>query len=286
MERHFQKISATQKASWNQFSVGWKKWESKLLEHMQPAADGIIGLLKPIDSDLILDIAAGTGEPALSLAKIVINGKVIITDLSDNMLHIARENAFKQGITNVEFLACDVSELPFADHTFDAVSCRMEFMFFPNMLLAAKEILRVLKPGGRFATAVWGPPHQNFWGSAIGEVIAKNMQLPTPPPEAPGIFRCGKSGLMTDLFNQAGFENISESKVTCKLNCETAENYWQLMTEIAAPIVAGLNNADEKMLNKIKKEVCALIDKKYPKGKVIIDGTALLIYGEKSSLNS
>ena len=71
MERHFQKISENQKASWNKFSSGWKKWESKLLEHMQPAADGIINLLQPKGSELILDIAAGTGEPALSLSKMV-----------------------------------------------------------------------------------------------------------------------------------------------------------------------------------------------------------------------
>ena len=123
MERHFQKISENQKASWNKFSSGWKKWESKLLEHMQPAADGIIGLIQPKDPELILDIAAGTGEPALSIARMLTSGKVIITDLSDNMLSVACENALKQGITNVEFIVCDVSELPFPDDTFDAVSC-------------------------------------------------------------------------------------------------------------------------------------------------------------------
>ena len=281
MERHFQNISENQKASWNKFSSGWKKWESKLLEHMQPAADGIINLLQPKGSELILDIAAGTGEPALSLAQMVPDGKVIITDLSNDMLNIARENALKQGITNVECIACDVSELPFLDNTFDAVSCRMGFMFFPDMNLAAKEILRVLKPGGRFATAVWGPPHQNFWATAIGETINQNMQLPPPSPDAPGIFRCCKSGLMISIFTQSGFRNITETEINCKLNCGTAKIYWQIMTEIAAPIVAGLRNADETLKNKIKKEVCDLIDKKYPNGNVIIDGTALLIYGEK-----
>lgn len=281
MERNFQKISENQKTSWNKFSAGWKKWESKLLEHMQPATEGIIDLLQPTGSELILDIAAGTGEPALTLAKMLPTGKVIITDLSEDMLNIARENALKQGVANVEFVVCDVSELPFPDDTFDAVSCRMGFMFFPDMHLAAKEILRVLKPGGRFATAVWGPPQQNFWGSAISETINRNMQLPTPLPEDPGIFRCGKRGFMSVIFNEAGFKNISESEIKCFLNCGTSEIYWQLMTEIAAPIVAGLSNAEETMKEKIKKEVCELIDNKYPNENVVIDGTALLIYGEK-----
>lgn len=281
MKQQLKNSSDTQKKSWDQFSPGWKKWELKLYEHMQPAADGIINKLNPTGSQLILDIAAGTGEPGLSIAKMLTDGKVIITDLSDEMLNIARENALKKGITNVEFQACDVSALPFHNDTFDAVSCRMGFMFFPDMPLAAKEILRVLKPGGKLAITVWGQPEKNFWGTAIGNSINKNLNLPSPAPDSPGIFRCGKSGLMTDILQQAGFINCIESEVKCDLNCGTAEIYWQLMTEIAAPIVAGLNNADVSMREKIKKEVCNLINQKYPAGNIVIEGTALLIYGEK-----
>lgn len=281
MESQFKKISENQKASWNKFSPGWKKWESKLLQHMQPVAEGMIDLLQPKGSEILLDIAAGTGEPGLSLAKILVNGKVIITDLSDDMLDIARENAGKQGIKNVEFLACDVSELPFKDGTFDLVSCRMGFMFFPDMLFAAMEIFRVLKPGGKLAIAVWGSPQQNLWGSAIGESINRNMQLPAPLPGSPGIFRCGKSGLMSDIFEQASFKNISEKEVGCEMHCGTTEIYWEMMTEIAAPIVAGLSNADESMKKQIKKEVFEIVNEKYPEGEVIIDGSAMLIYGEK-----
>ena len=146
MEQQFQEIRDKQKASWNQFSPGWKKWDVEIRNHMQPAADEIIRLLKPKGAQLILDVAAGTGEPGLSIARMLTGGKVIITDLADDMLAIAREKAAKKEIAHVEFQTCDVSALPFADNTFDAVSCRMGFMYFPDMLLAAKEILRVLKP--------------------------------------------------------------------------------------------------------------------------------------------
>ena len=281
MEKKFEEISAKQKASWNKFSSGWKKWHLELHDHMQPAADGIINLLKPSGAQLILDIAAGTGEPGFSIATMLTGGKVIITDLADEMLDIARENASKKGIENVDFRACDVCELPFADNTFDGVSCRMGFMFFPNMLLAAKEIKRVLKPGGKVATAVWSTADKNFWVTAISETINRNMKLSAPPPEAPGIFRCGKSGLMTNIFNQAGFNNIAETEVICGLKCGTAEIYWQMMTEIAAPVVAALSKADDVMKDKIKREVYELVNEKYPHGNVIMDGSALLIYGEK-----
>src|SRR6476661_567278 len=98
------------------------------------------------------------------------------------MLEVARENAEKRGIKNIETIACDANELPFEDERFDAVSCRMGFMFFPDMLQAAKEMLRVLKPGGRLATSVWGPPEKNFWITATMGTINKHVDVPPPPP--------------------------------------------------------------------------------------------------------
>ena len=281
MKKELQEIRENQKAAWNKFSSGWKKWDAELKNHMQPAADAIINALKPTGEQLILDIASGTGEPGLSIAALLTNGKVIMTDLSEEMLYIARENTSKKGSTNVEFRACDVCQLPFADNTFDSVSCRMGFMFFPDMLLAAKEIMRVLKPGGKFATTVWSSPEKNFWALAIGETIKNNMPIPTSPPDAPGIFRCGQSVVMTSIFSQAGFKNTSETEVLCSLQCGTAENYWQMMTEIAAPIVAALSKADDTKIEKIKTEVIEWVNQKYPTKNIIMEGSALLIYGEK-----
>jgi ubiquinone/menaquinone biosynthesis C-methylase UbiE len=281
MEQQLEEIREQQKASWNKFSPGWKKWDELMMDFLKPMGDEIITLLNPKTTDVVLDIAAGTGEPGLTIATMVTNGKVIITDLSDDMLAIARENALLRGITNIETKACDVCELPFEDNTFDAISCRFGFMFFPDMLLAAKEMARVLKPGGRIATAVWNGPEKNFWITAAMGTINRNMELPPPPPGSPGMFRCAKDGLIADLFQQAGLKNTKQVEVTGQLNSNTADNYWNLMTEVAAPIVAALSKADYIMKTKIKTEVFDAINQKYPDGKVQIDSSALVIYGEK-----
>jgi len=281
MEQQLEQIREQQKESWNNFSSGWKKWDALAMDFLKPMGDEIIRLLHPKNDDVVLDVAAGTGEPGLTIASMLNGGKVIITDLSDDMLEIARENATQRGIKNIETRACDVCELPFADNTFDAISCRFGFMFFPDMLLAAKEMVRVLKPGGRMATSVWNVPEKNFWVTAIMGTINKNMELPPPPPGAPGMFRCAKDGLIPDIFLQAGLKNISQKEITGKLNCKTTDVYWNMMTEIGAPIVAALSKADEAMKEKIKKEVYQAVNQKYPDGKVIIDSSALVIYGEK-----
>ncbi|MGG7036850.1 MAG: class I SAM-dependent methyltransferase [Flavobacterium sp.] len=281
MEQQLEEIREQQKASWNKFSPGWKKWDELMMDFLKPKGDEIIRLLNPKDTDIVLDIAAGTGEPGLTIPTLVKNSKVVITDLAEDMLEIARENAAKRGITNIETLACDVCELPFPDNTFDAISCRFGFMFFPDMLLAAKEMARVLKPGGRIATSVWNVPEKNFWVTAMGHTINRNMELPAPPPEAPGMFRCARSGMIQELFQQAGLKNTLQTEVTGKLNCGTTDTYWSMMTEVAAPFVAAFSKADEAMKEKIKKEVFELVNAKFPDRNVVISSSAWVIYGEK-----
>jgi len=281
MEKQLEQIREQQKESWNKFSSGWKKWDDLTMDFLKPVGAEIIRSISPENGQVILDVAGGTGEPGLTIAGMLNDGKVIITDLSQDMLDIARENADQKGIKNVEFRACDVCELPFADNTFDAISCRFGFMFFPDMLLAAKEMFRVLKPGGKIATSVWNVPEKNFWITATMGTINKNMELPAPPPGAPGMFRCAKDGLIADLFSQAGLKNITQKEITGKLNCQTTDTYWIMMTEIAAPIVAALSKADEATKEKIKREVYHAVDQRYPAGDVMIDSSALVIYGEK-----
>jgi len=281
MEQQLLEIREQQKASWDKFSPGWKKWDEIFMDFLKPMGDEIINLIKPKGKETVLDVASGTGEPGLTIASMLNGGKVVITDLSDDMLEIAREHARTKGINNIETRSCDVCELPFADNTFDAVSCRLGFMFFPDISLATKEMARVLKPGGRIAASVWSSPEKNFWVTAIAGTINRNMELPPPPPGAPGMFRCAKSGLILDLFKDAGLKNTAENEVAGKLKCGTTDVYWTMMTEIAAPFVAALSNADDAMKEKIRKEVFQLVGEKYPDGLVNIEAGSLVVYGEK-----
>ncbi|MGG9962282.1 class I SAM-dependent methyltransferase [Ferruginibacter sp. SUN106] len=277
MNAQLEEIREQQKQSWNKFSSGWKKWDQLTMDFLHPMGQSIIASIQPSGNNRILDIAAGTGEPGLTIAGMLNGGKVVMTDVAEDMLAIARANAAQRGITNIETAVCDVCELPFDNDYFDAVSCRFGFMFFPDMQLAAKEMARVLKPGGRVATSVWNVPDKNFWVTAMMGTIAKNMELPPPPPGAPGMFRCCKPGMMKAIFENAGFKNIQEEEVTTTLNAGTAEVYWNMMTEVGAPIVAALSKADDAMRQKIKSEVFELINSRYPEGKVAVEGSALVI---------
>src|SRR5215467_13785261 len=93
-----------------------------------------------------LDIATGGGHTALAVAPYV--AQVTVTDLTPRMLEKAREYLLAQGVTNAVFQVADAEQLPFADATFDRVTCRIAPHHFPDVTQFTREVARVLKPGG------------------------------------------------------------------------------------------------------------------------------------------
>jgi ubiquinone/menaquinone biosynthesis C-methylase UbiE len=281
MESQLTEIREQQRASWNKFSPGWKKWDILMMNFMRPVGDEIIHRLHLMPNAVVLDVASGTGEPGLTIAKMLPKGSVVSIDIAEAMLAVARENAVRRSIPNFETQVADVCELPFADSSFDAISCRFGFMFFPDMALAAREMARVLKPGGQLATAVWAGPEQNFWVTASMGVINQYLHLSPPPPGAPGMFRCAQPGLIADLFRQAGLRNVAETAVPTTLPAGTAAGYWEMMTEVAAPVAGALAQASPEQQAAIRHDVLALIQERYPSGPVVIPAGTLVISGHK-----
>lgn len=274
-------IREQQQAVWNQFAPGWKKWDDFTMQFLKPMGDAIITALELQTTDTVLDVATGTGEPGLTIASVVTKGNVVGTDLSEEMLVIAQEKAQRVGVSNYQTQQADVSALPFADASFDAVSCRMGFMFFPSMTQAAFELVRVLKPGGRLATSVWAGPDQNPWISSLMGIINRTLQLPPPPPDAPGMFRCAKPGLIAGFLVEAGLSDGKETVLSGQITYENPEAYWNNMNDIAAPVVHTLRQTDQATINQIKQAVFDRLREQYGTGPVALPFSTLILQGRK-----
>jgi len=283
METYQVAIRNKQKNSWNTFSPGWKKWDDFTMRFLRAQGEQIVAHLDLKPEDRVLDIAAGTGEPGLTIASIVHQGSVTAVDLSDGMLQIAQEKAETKGIYNFHTQVADACELPFEDASFDAVSCRLGFMFFPDMQLAASEMRRVLKPGGRIVTTVWGGPGKNLWVTAMMGAIKKYLDIPAPPPGDPGMFRCAQPGFMTSLFEEAGLVGAVETEIDGVMACNSADEYWEFMNDVVPPVVAAFKVADPAIQSKIKKEVYDLLEEKLPGTRKYISFGASLFKAEKRS---
>ena len=102
MNEKLQTVSDEQKKTWNKVSEGWKKWNEFTMNFLKPMGDAIIKALNIKSNDVVLDVASGTGEPAFSIAAIATQGKVYATDLSEEMLAVARSYADERDI-NLSF---------------------------------------------------------------------------------------------------------------------------------------------------------------------------------------
>jgi len=274
-------IREQQKQVWDKVSAAWKKWDPFIMEFLRPMGDAIIAQLGIKEHDIVLDIAAGTGEPGLTIAALAKKGSVVGSDLSEEMLVLAAANAAARGLKNYSTKAANVGELPFDNDTFTAISCRMGFMFFPDMQMAANEIYRVLKPKGRIAIAVWGAPEKNFWYTAMTGTVSNYIELPAAMPGAPGMFRCAKAGLMTDIFEQAGFKHVGEEELTGKTDFVNADTYWSNRVELSESIIAALNGVDDATIAAIKNDVYDIINANSTNGRALLDYGVNIIYGEK-----
>lgn len=106
----------------------------------------LLNMAQPQPGWLALDIATGGGHTALKFASHV--RRVVSSDLTPAMLEAARAFIAEQGATTVVFSAADAENLPFANSTFDLVTCRIAPHHFPNCFRFVQECARTLKPGG------------------------------------------------------------------------------------------------------------------------------------------
>jgi ubiquinone/menaquinone biosynthesis C-methylase UbiE len=279
MEPQLEKIREVQKEAWNKSSAGWKKWDDTMMEFLKPMSDEMIRMLHLKDNDIVLDVATGTGEPGLTIASILQNGKVTGIDLSEKMIAVAEENALKRGIKNFETICCDISALPFVNDTFTAITCRFGFNLFPDMNLALSEMVRVLKPEGRIVASVWNIPEKNPWVSVSMQTMISMLQLTPPAAGAPGIYRCSKPGLMAELFATSGLKNIQQKEAEGKLQFKNSTTYWSFITETSSPV--AFFKANEALQQQIKQTVLDKVNRKNLNDNIALESNAIIICGEK-----
>ena len=236
------KFKDGQRQHWDSVAVGWKKWWETIEQFAQIVTNSLTELADIKPDQQVLDIATGIGEPALSVAKLVgENGRVTATDMSSQMLSIARDRAGRLGLHNVEFQESDAEKLDFPESHFDAIVCRWGLMFLPDVETTLKSALRMLVPDGKFATAVWDVPENIPFFSFAVQTLLQMFDVPMPPPEAPTVSGLAGGAIEENMAN-AGFTDIRTETITVNFEFSSAGEYTELMKDIAAPLRIMLAN--------------------------------------------
>lgn len=274
-------IRDAQRAAWAGLSAGWDKWDALITDQLRPVAEAIIDRLGITHDQHHLDVAAGTGEPGLSIAKLAPHGRVVLTDLVPQMLDVAARRAAAEGLTNVETAVCSADELPFDDSTFDSVSMRFGYMFLPDLAAATAEFVRVLRPGGRLCTAVWVEPDANPWTSIALRAIGTEVVLEAPDPDRPSMYRCAAPGMVSALYEHAGLDEIAERDVGIELVTRSPEEYWAVISEHVSLAVAALRQVDAEAHERIRARAIEHVRAFEKDGAIRVPGLARCIAGRK-----
>ena len=154
----------------------------------------------------VLDVAAGSGNPAIAAAQT--GARVTALDLAPSLLVIGRRRALDAGV-DIDFVEGDAEALPFDDDSFDVALSVVGVQFAPRHEVAARELARVVRPGGRIVLCSWTP--RGFIGQFL-KTVAPRMPKPPEGVSPPPLW--GDEAHLRELFAPAGVQFEFERRHT------------------------------------------------------------------------
>ena len=209
----------------------------------------------------VLDVAAGNGNATLAAARRFAD--VVSTDYVAALLERGRERA-KADHLPVTFQEADAEALPFDDASFDVVLSTFGVMFTPNQEQAAKEMLRVCRPGGKIGLANWTPE------SFIGQLF-KTIGKYVPP--APGVKSPALWGTKAHLETLFGTKAAVAAESRHFVFRYKSPNHWlEIFRGYYGPVLKAFAAIDPVAREALEKDIRALVDK----FNIAKDGTVVI----------
>ncbi|MGH9924356.1 MAG: class I SAM-dependent methyltransferase [Nitrososphaeraceae archaeon] len=274
-----------ERQNWDSVANNWQKWRKVIERGAEKVSRRLIELAEIKPSSRVLDIATGIGEPAITAANLVgSNGHILATDISPQMLSVAKQRAISLGLQNViEFKEGDIETIDLASSTFDAVLCRFGLMFLPDLKAGLYNIYQSLVEGGNFAAAVWASPDQDTLIATIMSTVMKETNSEPPPPGTPGPFSLSDEDSLKNFFMMSGFKDTNIERMNVSFDFDSPDEFTTFTSETAGPLQKMLANQTNEKKNKILKAVTEAA-KNYVNnntGKVRFENEAILIVGKK-----
>lgn len=257
--------------------VASEQWKAKSAVMGKAVTDALVEYAQPRPGMRVLDLASGTGEPAVSLAlRVGTQGHVIALDLSADLLEIARGRAQDRGLHNFVTQQGDAHALPFGENSFDLATSRFGIMFFRDVNLALRELKRVLCPQARACFLAWGQFHQPYWQSTMG-VVHQHVGGPLLQPDGPDPFRFAQPGSLAAVLEGAGLREVHEETKTLPWTWPgTPQEVWEQAQAVSVPFRPMLDRVPASMWPQIHTEVFASIAQ-YVQGDSIPFGASVVL---------
>ncbi|MFT3706065.1 MAG: class I SAM-dependent methyltransferase [Archangium sp.] len=257
---------------------GWDKWHDWHAAVMAPLTQWFVDGVAP--GQRVLDVACGTGLPALAIAERVgASGRLVATDVAAGMVAATRRRG--AGLEQLTVREASIDALPFDDGSFDVVTCKDGLMYAADLALGARELKRVLRPGGRVLVSAWDEaPHAAFFRTLF-QSMAPFVSTP-PPPDAPGPLRLSTPGRVESLLRDAGFAAVQLERREVVFAFDSLDHHWNAVRELAGPVGAFAAKASAEDVARLRSTLAAaLAPFTNPGGAVWLPTNALCVSGTR-----
>ena len=271
-------------AAWEESSQYWNKHQAKIERMFAPLTTALVDAAQIREGQSVFDIGGGSGQPSLTVAGIVGDaGSVTYTDPAMGMVKTARGEAQRRGLTNIQFHQVSAEQLPFPDDCFDIGIGRLSVMFFPDATAGLRQILRVVKPGGRVSFLVWSSKEANPFFQSVTDVLDRFVPPEPDDEDAPGAFRFAKPGKLAKLLSDAGAISVKEQLVPFRIEAPVSlEQFWELRSEMSDTLRQKLATLDPAETAAVKHAVEKAVAKYFQNDEMNFPAEALIVTGKKA----
>jgi SAM-dependent methyltransferase len=265
---------------WSSVAGGWATHAAYVDARAAPVTEAMLSRTRPAPGERVLELACGPGGVGLAAAeRVAPSGQVVLSDVAPEMTAIAGARAVALGFENVTTRELDLELIDEPDATFDVVLCREGLMFVPDPACAVREIVRVLRPGGRVALAVWASRERNPWLGIVLDAVSAHTGAPVPPPGVPGPFSLADPAELETILSAAGLADVLVEEVAMPLRAASFDDWWARTTALAGPLAKRLAALPEDASRGIRARAREAIVPYTAPGGIELPGVTLLATG-------
>lgn len=245
--------------------------------YFEPYAIDMASRFDPSTVEMALEIGSGTGRVTRQLRRSLdANAKLIASDLSEDMLNVARKEL--KGL-DIEWQIIDAQSLPFEDNTFDLVVSCFAWMFVEDKAKAYSEVYRTLKPGGLFLLATWDSLESNGASEVFRKTVKKYFQ--DTLPKMYGLpFVYNDHDEIKGHLEDAGFTSVRIEQVKKPARADNARNAAIGLTQ-GSSLYNEIINHDPSWVDKIIDDVTEELSARYGHEPMIAPMSAVFAEGRK-----
>jgi SAM-dependent methyltransferase len=273
-------MSETTTIDWDVVVPSWERHHAHVDRAKAPVTEALLAALALAPGQRALEVGAGTGTLAAEMAaRVGPHGSVVATDVSAPMVEAAGRTLAAHA--NASVAVADAAHLDGVGAEFDAVVSRMGLMFLDDPLDGVREAHRVLRPGGRFATAVWAGPAENPWLVAVG-MAARAAGLPVTPPLGPGgPFSLADADALGTVLRAGGFTDVAVEVVDITFPFADAAEHVAVCGSLSPQLAEALDAATDEQRDAVRATVAESTAAYATSDGLRVPGRALVARGRR-----